>query len=208
MRMLTALLLGLVLAWGSAASAQDAGDPRDMVRDTTRQVLAALEENSDRIEGDPRAVFGLVGEIVLPHFDFEIMSRLVLARNWRSASPEQRERFTEEFRRLLIRTYANALAEYTGQEDVRFPPQRIDPGRERVTVKTEIVRPSGPAIPVNYALRRTGGDWQVFDVDIEGVSLVQNYRSQFDGVVRREGVDGLIERLAERNREAGDEVRG
>lgn len=208
MKMLSALLLGLVLGWSAPAAAQDAGDPREMVRATTLEVLAALEDNRDRIEGNPREVFQLVGEIVLPRFDFEIMSQLVLARNWRSASPGQRARFTEEFRRLLVRTYAQALAEYSGEEEVRFPPQRIDAERERVTVKTEIVRPDGPAIPVNYALRRTGGGWQVFDVDIEGVSLVQNYRSQFDGVVRREGVDGLIERLAERNREAGDEVRG
>lgn len=208
MKRLCTLLLALSLAWSAGAGARDADDPREMVRDTTREVLAALEDNRDAIEDDPREVFQLVGDIVLPRFDFEIMSQLVLARHWRGASEAQRERFTEEFRRLLVRTYARALAEYSGEEEVRFPAQRIDPERERVTVRTEIVRPDGPAIPVNYALRRTDGGWQVFDVDIEGVSLVQNYRSQFDGVARREGVDGLIERLAERNREAGDEVRG
>jgi len=203
MRILTALALALGLLVGNGAMA-DAGDPRDMVRETTREVLAALDENRERIEGDPRAVYQLVGDIVLPRFDFELMSRFVLARHWRSASEAQRERFTEAFRQLLVRTYARALAEYSGEEEVRIPAQRIDTSRDRVTVKTEIVQPGGPPIPVDYTLLRQGDAWRVFDVTIEGVSLVQNYRSQFDGVVRRESMDALIEQLASRNREAGE----
>lgn len=195
------LALGLVLGSGAMA---DAGDPRDMVRETTREVLTALDENRERIEGDPRAVYELVGDIVLPRFDFELMSRFVLARHWRTASEAQRERFTEAFRQLLVRTYARALAEYSGEEEVRIPAQRIDTSRDRVTVETEIVQPGGPPIPVDYTLLRQGDAWRVFDVTIEGVSLVQNYRSQFDGVVRREGMDALIEQLASRNREVGE----
>ncbi|PWG65197.1 MlaC/ttg2D family ABC transporter substrate-binding protein [Spiribacter halobius] len=207
MRILTVPALGLALALGlvlGSGAMADAGDPRDMVRETTREVLTALDENRERIEGDPRAVYELVGDIVLPRFDFELMSRFVLARNWRTASEAQREQFTEAFRQLLVRTYARALAEYSGEEEVRIPSQRIDTSRDRVTVKTEIVQPGGPPIPVDYTLLRQEDDWRVFDVTIEGVSLVQNYRSQFDGVVRREGMDALIEQLASRNREVGE----
>ena len=168
--------------------------PRTVVEQATQQVLNTLDNNAERIKNDPEAVQALVAEIVLPRFDFELMSRFVLGRHWRDASPTQREAFTQAFRDLLVRTYARALDDYSG-EDVRIPPQRIPDDSDRVSVQTEILQVDGPVIPVNYALFFRDEQWKVFDVTIEGVSLVQNYRAQFGDIARADGLDALIERV-------------
>ena len=168
--------------------------PRTVVEQATQQVLNTLDNNAERIKNDPEAVQALVAEIVLPRFDFELMSRFVLGRHWRDASPTQREAFTQAFRDLLVRTYARALDDYRG-EDVRIPPQRIPDDSDRVSVQTEILQVDGPVIPVNYALFFRDEQWKVFDVTIEGVSLVQNYRAQFGDIARADGLDALIERV-------------
>lgn len=195
-RLIAALGLGLAAVF--AAQAQTT-EPEMLVKQTTEQVLSALEQNKARIEQDPQAVLGLVKEIVLPHFDFELMSRLVLARNWRDATPDQQKRFVEEFRQLLIRTYGTSLSQYSGQK-VEFLPSQSDPDPKRATVRTQIRQVEGRPIPITYQLRRTGGGWKVFDVVIEGVSLVQNYRSSFASDIQQHGLDRLIERIRERNR--------
>ncbi len=188
-----ALVAGLVL--GSAGAQTP---PDELIKQTTRDVLQLLRENEETIEQNPEQVYAAVQELVLPHFDFELMSRFVLARNWQQASADQQQRFTGEFRQLLVRTYGTALAEYSGQE-VRYPPMNADLERGRATVPTEIIQPDGPSIPLSYSLYRMEDEWKVFDVAVDGVSLVQNYRSTFATEVQRNGVDGLIERLAERN---------
>jgi phospholipid transport system substrate-binding protein len=195
-RFLATLCLSFLLVAG-AAQAQ-VQEPGELIKQTTEQVLNALEQNQDRIKQDPQAVLPLVRDIVLPHFDFELMSRLVLARNWREASPEQQKRFVDEFRQLLIRTYGTSLSQYSGQK-VEFLPVQKDPDPKRVTVPTLIRRAEGPAIPINYQLRLTNDGWKVFDVVIESVSLIQNYRTSFQSEVQRYGIDGLIKRIAERN---------
>ncbi|MDZ7808811.1 MAG: ABC transporter substrate-binding protein [Arhodomonas sp.] len=196
-RIITALMLLAVLA---PAPAEEPQSPEDLVRETTREVRAVLEAHREEIADDPTLVYEYVADLVLPKFDFELMSRFVLGRHWNDASEAQRERFVREFRGLLIRTYGTSLAEYSGEE-VNFPPMQSDPERGRVTVPTEVIQPDGPEIPVNYSLfRNDAGEWRVFDVTIEGVSLIQNYRSSFGTKVRREGLDALIEELAQRNR--------
>lgn len=169
-------------------------DPQTVVEQTAQQVLDTLENNAERIKGDPEAVQALVAEIVLPRFDFELMSRFVLGRHWRDASDAQRDAFTQAFRDLLVRTYARALDDYSG-EDLRFPPQRLPEDTDRVSVQTEIIQADGPVIPINYRLFLRNEQWKVFDVSIEGVSLVQNYRAQFDDIARADGLDALIDRV-------------
>ncbi|KAB7623830.1 phospholipid-binding protein MlaC [Alkalilimnicola sp. S0819] len=191
------LLLSLLLAAAPAQAQETAPDA--LVRDTAERMLEVLRERRGELDERPQMVFDLVEEIVLPHFDFELMSRYVLARNWRGASDEQRSRFVEEFRHLLVRTYATSLAEYSGQR-IEYLPLRGDPARGRVTVSTVIKQNGGgPDIPVDYNLRRTESGWKVFDVIIEGLSLVQNYRGSFASAIRRQGLDGLIDDLAARN---------
>lgn len=192
-RLSLSLALVLLLVATTSAVGTSVG-PRTVVEQATQQVLNMLENNAERIQNDPEAVQALVAEIVLPRFDFELMSRFVLGRHWRDASPDQRQAFTQAFRDLLVRTYARALDDYSG-EDVRIPPQRIPDDTDRVSVQTEIIQVDGPVIPVNYALFFRDAQWKVFDVTIEGVSLVQNYRAQFGDIARADGLDALIDRV-------------
>jgi len=203
MRTIKRWLAVWVMAFGLAglvAAQEAAQSPEALVKDTTEKVLAALENHQDEIKANPQAVMPLVRDIVLPQFDFVQMSKLVLARNWREASPEQQQRFVEEFRELLIRTYGTSLSQYSGQK-VNYLPNPPSPQPDRATVRTEIVQPSGPPIPVVYQLRQGKDGWKVFDVVIEGVSLVQNYRSTFNSEIQQGGIDGLISKLSERNRQ-------
>ena len=190
--------VGLALAIGCSApslAAAASEPPRVVVEQTIQQVLDTLEQNAAVIDDNPDAVEALVADIVLPRFDFELMSRFVLGQHWRQADSVQREAFTAAFRDLLVRTYISAIDEYSG-EDVQIPAQRIPDDADRVSVQTEIVRPDGPSIPVAYALFLRNEQWKVFDVTVEGVSLVQNYRAQFSDIVRADGLDELIERVS------------
>lgn len=199
-RMRWAVTLLLLLGTGTAALAQSQLTPPDvLVRQTTQEVLSLLRDEGEQIKDDPQAIFQLIRKEVLPHFDFRLMSRLVLARHWRGASEAQRERFVEEFRQLLVRTYGSSLLKYSGQEVRYLPMQSSGSDDPRVTVKTEILQSNGPSIPLDYKLHRTDSGWKVYDVTVDGASLVLNYRSQFSSEISREGLDGLIQRMAERN---------
>jgi ABC-type transport system involved in resistance to organic solvents, auxiliary component len=187
-----ALAIGCVVPSLAAAASEP---PRVVVEQTIQQVLDTLEENAAVIDDNPDAVEALVADIVLPRFDFELMSRFVLGQHWRQADSAQREAFTRAFRDLLVRTYISAVEDYSG-EDVQIPAQRIPDDADRVSVQTEIVRPDGPSIPIDYRLFLRSGEWKVFDVSVEGVSLVQNYRAQFSDIVRADGLDELIERVS------------
>lgn len=177
-------------------------EPQEVVRQASAQVLDALANEGDALTDDPQRLFALVDTVLVQHMDFERMSRWVLGKHWRGASPEQRERFVQEFRGLLVRTYATALAGYSGQH-VEFLAQRPGVSPEEVVVRTEIRQAGGPPIPVNFSLyRRDDAVWKAYDVQIDGISLVANYRTSFAAEVRNGGVDGLIQSLAARNRQA------
>lgn len=184
-----------------AVSAVTAQGPLELVKATTERMLSALEANKQTIRDRPETIYDLVDEIVLPHFDFQTMARSVLGKHWRRASAQQRERFVEEFRTLLVRTYASSLAEYSG-EDVVYLPVRGDLAGGEVTVRTEIQQQSGFPIPVDYRLERTDGEWKVTDVVIDNLDLVLNYRTSFAQEIGRLGLDRVIDNLAERNRQA------
>lgn len=197
-------ILGMSLCVLAGTAQAQTTDPETLVKQTTEQVLRTLEQNQARIKEDPQVVFGLVQDIVLPHFDFELMSRLVLARHWRTATPEQQRQFVDAFRQLLIRTYGTSLSQYSGQQ-VDFLPSPADPDPKRATVRTQVRQPDGPPIPITYQLRQTGDTWKVFDVVIEGLSLVQNYRTSFASEIQQRGLDALIARIQERNRASAAE---
>jgi len=178
--------------------AHAATNPDDLVKQTSERMLAALRISPNSVNADSRRVTTLVKEIVLPHFDFEKMSQLVLGRHWRRASNLQRTHFEDEFRTLLIRIYASALAQYRHQT-IRYFPSSGDPAGGDVMVRTEVVRTSGPPIPIDYSLRLENGEWKVYDVTVGGVSLVINYRSSFARLIQQGGIDGLIGKLHSRN---------
>lgn len=177
---------------------QAAKAPDQLVRETADQVISELTANREALENNPEKLYRMVNEIVLPRFDFERMARYVLGRNWNDASDQQKQAFIKEFRTLLVRTYATALFEYTGQEIV-YKPFHMEEGDRRAVVKTEVQPADGPAIPIEYALLQSDDEWKVYDVRIDGLSLVTNYRSQYGRILQRQGMDALISQLAEKN---------
>ncbi len=190
-----ALLLSSAWAWASMPA-------EELVRETSERMLTALKSEHDAIQKNPARLYALTEEIILPHFDFERISSWVLGKYWREATPQQKSRFTQEFRNLLVRTYATAMLEYSGQE-IKYLPFKSEPGANTVTVRTEVVQPGGPAIPINYSLFVKEGEWKVYDVVVENTSLVANYRSSFANQIRQSGLDTLIEKLASRTQQTG-----
>ena len=173
--------------------------PEDLVRKTAEDVLFAIKADEEIQKGDKEKIYKLAEEKILPNFDFERVARLVLGRAWRSASDEQKKEFIVQFRTLLLKTYAVALSKYKDQT-IEFKPTRMSDTDEIVIVKSEISQSGGQPIRVNYALSKNSGKWLVFDIVIEGVSLVTNYRSQFSSEIRRNGMDTLIKKLSKKNK--------
>lgn len=190
------LVLTGALAAGPAAAAEDMASA--LVRDTSERMLTVLQERRADIDRNPSLIYGLVDKIVLPHFDFERITQTAVGKHWRDASAQQRRALVEAFRQVLVRTYARALLSYSGEE-IRYLP--VKPGRSpsMVTVSTEVREPGAPPVPVDYRLYLQGGAWKVYDVVIDHVSLVSNYRGSFNAEVRKGGIDGLIARLQEMN---------
>jgi phospholipid transport system substrate-binding protein len=185
----------------AATGADDA--PMVLIRSTSDEVLAAIKANGDKIKADPTVVYGFVEKMVLPHIDFQAMSKLVLAVNWRRANAAQQSAFTDAFRDLLVRTYSKSLGEYDGQKVTYFP-MRPESDPKEALVRTEIQAKSGMAIPVAYRLRQDDkGTWKIIDVVIDEVSLVNNYRNTFAQDVQRIGIDGLIKQLRSTNADGG-----
>ncbi len=197
------VLAGLVvLCWSATLTAMPVHPAEQVVRDTTTQVFNALDDEALGIRKDLSKLYALVNDTVLTHFDFQRMSRRVLGKHWRKANSDQRSRFAQEFQTLLVRTYATALLEYSDQKIAYLPVRKGSRASEAV-IRTEVRPPGGMPIPIGYAMYDGGKDWKVYDVSIDGVSLVINYRASFNSQIRREGLDGLINKLAERNKAQG-----
>jgi phospholipid transport system substrate-binding protein len=176
-------------------------DPQEAVRQASEQVLIELEREGAALTADPQRLYALVDTVMLQLMDFNRMSRWVLGKHWKTATPEQQSRFSGEFRRLLVRTYATALAGYSGQR-IQFLPQRDSGAADEAVVRAEIQQPGGLAIPVQFSLYRSGDAWKAYDVLIDGISLVANYRTSFGAEVRNGGLDALIRSMAARNQQS------
>lgn len=179
--------------------AHAASDPVLFLQDTANYVIEQVESRRAELEQDSSKIYTLVEARVVPHFDFYTMSRAALGRHWGQATENQRQRLTREFQELLVRTYALSLLNYSGQE-IEYLPFRGDPGEQRIMINTRVKAQDGPPIPINYRLTKEQDRWLIYDVIIDGISLVSNYRSSFSAEVGRNGIDGLIATLAERNR--------
>ncbi len=188
-----------LICFSSIATAIEAPDA--LVKRTAEDVLEIVKSDADIQAGDQSKIFALAEEKILPNFNFERVSRLVLGKNWTRASAEQRTSFQKEFRTLLLRTYATALSKYKNQT-IEYLPLRMVENAKTASVKTKILQDGGQPIAVNYSLAQEGETWKVYDIVIEGVSLVTNYRGQFSQEVRRNGLDSLVEKLATKNASA------
>ncbi len=183
----------------SAAQAQaPASTPDAMVRDLSNEVLNAIKADKALKSGDTNRVQKLVDDKVLPYTDFQKMTQLSVGPGWRNATPEQRAALTREFRTLLVRTYSGALAQVSDHK-VELRPFRAQPTDTDVIVRTQVVASRGDPIQLDYRLEKTDGGWKIYDINILGVWLVENYKSQFSSQVNSSGIDGLIKTLTERN---------
>ncbi len=173
--------------------------PDGLVKRTAEDVLATVKSDKDIQAGDQEKIFALAEEKIVPNFNFDKVSRMVLGKNWTRATPDQKAAFQTEFRTLLIRTYASALSKYRDQT-IEYKPFRMVDGSNVASVKTQILQPGGQPIAVDYTLEKQADTWKVYDIVIEGVSLVTNYRGQFAQEIRQNGLDSLIKKLADKNK--------
>jgi phospholipid transport system substrate-binding protein len=199
--LLLGLGLGLVLGFNASAALAADTAPDVLARTTTQEVLAILKQDKDLKSGNLSKVYQLVEAKILPNFDFNRMTQLALGKHWPRASAMQKQALVTEFRNLLVRTYSSSLTAFTNQT-VEFKPLAMKPGDTDVTVHSEIRQPGAQPIPIDYSMYLTAFGWKVYDVSIDNVSLVTNYRASFANTIREKGIDGLIKAMAEQTARA------
>src|SRR5262245_30516937 len=196
------LLIGMIFScvFVLPATAAETMQPDALAKAVTEEVLAVLKADKDIQSGNTKKVISLVEDKVLPHFNFTRMTRLAVGANWRQASPEQQKELTNEFRTLLVQTYAATLTAYRDQK-VEFRPLRMQPSDTDVIVRTAITQAGGKPVSVDYRMEKNDAGWKVYDVVVADLSLVQNYRGTFNAEVQKGGIDGLIKALADKNKQ-------
>ncbi|MFA5082186.1 MAG: ABC transporter substrate-binding protein [Hydrogenophilaceae bacterium] len=193
---LKVLTLSLALLASPAAFAAIAPDA--LARNTTNEVIQIVKQDEDIKNGRSSKVYALVETKILPHFDFQRMAKLAVARNWNIATPEQQQTLVDEFRSLLVRTYAASISSVS-EYKIDFKPLRMSSGDTDVIINSEVSKPGAPPITIDYRMEKMGDGWKVYDVVVDGVSLVTVYRNTFNSEVRKGGIDGLIQALTRRN---------
>ncbi|TDY01100.1 MlaC/ttg2D family ABC transporter substrate-binding protein [Thiohalophilus thiocyanatoxydans] len=189
----------LMLAGSLAGAAAATQGPQQRVIEATGRVLAALEHQAPQFEQTPARIDARIREIVQPHFDFVRMAGWVLGKHWHNATPEQQLRFGHAFRQVLLSSYAATLRAYRGQ-GIEYLPLRADPAGGEVTVRSRTLQPGRAPVVLNYTLWERDGRWRVYDISVDGISLVANYRTRFAGEIKAHGLDALIMRLEQHNR--------
>jgi len=196
-RFITVAALFWIFA-GSALASETL--PDELVETSITHLMETFEARRDELQSDKRKLYQLVEERVVPHFEVPVIARLVLAKHWRSASDGQRTAFAEQFKRLLIRTYATALFEYTGSEKMEVRPVKIKDGDKKARVRTEVTLPGMSPVSVNYSFLLNGSrQWKIYDINIDGISLVKNYRTSYGQLIAQNGLDYLIAELEKKN---------
>ena len=193
------LLLALSAWAGAPARGAEMLAPDVLARVVTDEVVKILRTDKELAAGNQKKVAEIIETKVAPHFEFTSMTRLAMGRNWKQATPEQHKALSQEFRTLLVRTYTTAFTQYKDQT-IEYRPVKLAPGESDVVVKSLIKQPSGQPVSVDYRMEKTDTGWKVYDVKIEGISLVENYRNTFNSEVQRSGIDGLIKSLADKNK--------
>jgi phospholipid transport system substrate-binding protein len=190
------LLLMLTLLMSMSIFAAEAPDL--FVRKIADEVFEILKTDKDLKAGNKEKAYKITEEKILPYFDFDRISKLVLGKAWPAATKDEQEAFKKEFKTMLVKTYGSALLKFKDQT-LNYKPTRFQPSDEEVLVKTEILKSGAPPLPIDYMLEKDGDSWKVFDIIIEGVSLVTNFRGQFGNEIKQNGIASLISKLAEKN---------
>jgi phospholipid transport system substrate-binding protein len=187
----TLIALSLLLAFVSVAQAQE---PVDVIRSASDELAAGLKDRKAALAEDREALYALIDDILLPRFDRRYAAQLVLGRHWRDATDEQRTRFIDAFYGSLLRRYADGILEYD-QDRVEILPFRGDLSEPRTTVQTKVTLDDGTEVPVNYGMVKRDSGWLMFDVTIEGISYVRNFRTELNSEIQATSLDAVIERL-------------
>ncbi|MFM7481448.1 MAG: phospholipid-binding protein MlaC [Candidatus Methylopumilus sp.] len=172
--------------------------PDLFVKKIADEVFEILKTDKDLKAGNKEKAYKITEEKILPYFDFDRISKLVLGKAWPAATKDEQEAFKKEFKTMLVKTYGSALLKFKDQT-LNYKPTRFQPSDEEVLVKTEILKSGAPPLPIDYMLEKDGDSWKVFDIIIEGVSLVTNFRGQFGNEIKQNGIASLISKLAEKN---------
>ncbi len=194
------LLVSIALMSAAGAVRAQAQTPDALIKQVSTEVLESVKADKSIKSGDLHKIIALVDQKVMPHVNFQRMTSSAVGRYWRQATPDQQKRLQDEFKILLVRTYSGALAQVQDQT-VQLKPMRSSPGDAEVVVRTE-VRGQGDPIQLDYRLEKAAGGWKIYDVNVMGVWLVENYRNSFAQEIGANGIDGLIGKLAERNKSA------
>ena len=200
------LSLALLMAVAAPVAVAQVTAPDVLLKGVTADVIAIIRQDKDIQAGVPAKVAEVVETRILPLFDFARMTQLAVARNWNTATPEQQKSLTTEFRTLLVRTYSTALSNYRDQA-IDFKPLRSAPGDTEVTVKSVVKQAGTDPLSMDYDMAKRADGWKVYDIKIDGISLITTYRETFANKVREGGVDGLIKSLADKNRQGDARAR-
>lgn len=195
MKKVLGIILGLLMT-ATFAPANAIESPVDMLKRTSDQIISVLQEKQSEIKNQPDIVYSLVDQYILPHLDDVTMAKLALGKHWRKATREEKIQFVDEFRTLLVRTYGKSLQEFSDQKINFFP---VDAKNGKALVKSEVLQSGGPSIPVAYRMRVKNDAWKVYDISIDGISLVTSYRGTFAQEFRKGGMRGLLQMLKNKN---------
>jgi phospholipid transport system substrate-binding protein len=206
MTALQKMILGVSMYCALAAAHAQVVAPDVLIKNTVDEVIGIIKQDKDIQAGDPKKINALVDAKVLPHFDFTRMTQLAVGKYWRTATPEQKQALAAEFRNMLVRTYTKVFTVYRDQS-VEVKPFKMAADDTEVTVKTVIIKPGSQPIPVDYEMKIAADGWKVFDISIEGVSMVMSYRGTFASQIQQSGIDGLIKTLSDKNTNATDMVK-
>jgi phospholipid transport system substrate-binding protein len=191
------LCFSVVPAW--------AATPGEVVKETAEGVISHIESNRSLLETNPEKIYDMVNELVIPRFDFISMSKWVLGKHWKTASETQRSEFITQFKALLVRTYARALLEYSGQ-NIKYYPVEQNPQSNLAVVKTELTSSSSAQLPILYRMHQKNEEWKVVDIAVDGVSLVTTYRGSFATQIKKNGFESLLNELSKKNEILGDSI--
>ena len=183
------------LAEATAAAIES---PVVLLERTSTQVIKILRDDHELLQQEPERVYKIIDDYILPHLDDVTMAKLAMGKNWRNATNQQKLDFVDEFRSLLIRTYSKSLIEFKDQE-IKYFPVKLEADAYKTSVKAEVIQPGGPSIPMAYRMRIKNNAWKVYDIKIDGISLVTSYRGTFTQEVRKSGIDGLLKYLRDKN---------
>ena len=192
-------------AWSQAVQAEAIESPVVFLERTSNQVIQILRDDHELLQKEPERVYKIVDDYILPHLDDVTMAKLALGKNWKKATKEQKIEFVSEFKDLLIRTYSKSLVEFKDQE-INYFPVKLAADAHKASVKAEVIQPGGPSIPMAYRVRIKNNAWKVYDIKIDGISLVTSYRGTFTQEIRKSGIDGLLKYMREKNSQLADSV--